>query len=163
MVKKLRFSKIDLVERVGALMLITYLDDDGNMYQWAPKWVDVENIFIKQINIERFNKPDSGWLNKFSKTAQNVIEGAQRIKGARKLSGHFEKYENEKLVISTSNKYNEYLTPAFDVNLRFLDEWLGTSVDIFELNGMVIRIRRTYQDEDYQYQTEEYPPTSTVS
>jgi len=64
MVKKLRFSKIELVERVGALMLVSFLDDDANMYQWAAKWSQVEEIYLKQINVERYNKPESKWLNR---------------------------------------------------------------------------------------------------
>ena len=163
MVKKLKFSKIDLVERTGALMLVSFLDDDGNMYQWAPKWADVEQIFLKQINVERFNKPESEWLNKFAKTAQDVVEGAQRIKSARKISGRFESYLMEQLVIRKLDKGCEYVTPAFDVSLHFLDEWLNSDVDVFVLNDMVIRLRRSSQDENFQYHFEEYPPTSVTS
>ena len=144
MVKKLRFSKIDLVERVGALLLVTFLDDAGNMYQWAPKWADVEQVFLRQINIERFNKPESAWLNKFAKTAQSVVEGAQRITSARKIDNQFYAYENEKLVIG-----DEYCTPGFEVTIPFLDAWLGCMVEAFLINDMVIRLRSG---------EEEYPP-----
>lgn len=162
MVKKLRFSKIDLVERVGALMLVTFLDDDGDMYQWAPKWKDVEQVFLKQINIERYNKPESEWLNKFAKTAQRLVEGAQRIESARKLSGKFERYEDEKLVIRLASGV-EYVTPGFDVTLDFLDEWLERYVDAFMLNNMVIRLSYGIQNESGEYEVIEYPPNSTSS
>ena len=65
MIKHLKFQKIQAVERRDALMLVWFLDDEGNMYDWAPKWEHVEEIFLKQINVERFNKPESEWLNKF--------------------------------------------------------------------------------------------------
>lgn len=162
MAKKLRFSRIDLVERVGALMLVTFLDDEGNMYQWAPKWKDVEQIFLKQINIERYNKPESEWLNKFAKTAQSVVEGAQRIESARKLSGWFDRYEKEKLVLRMSEGKFEYLTPGFDVTLDFLDYWLERHVEVFMINDIVIRVRYSFQDECGEYEVVEYPPTSTT-
>jgi len=136
MAKKLRFSKINLVERVGALMLVTFLDDDGNMYQWAPKWANVEQIFLKQINIERFNKPESAWLNKFAKTAQSVVEGAQRITSACKIDDAFIAYEDEKLLIGEG-----VYTPGFEVTLTFLDDWLGHAVEAFIINDLVIRLR----------------------
>jgi hypothetical protein len=151
MTKKLRFSKIDLTEHVGALMLVTFLDDDGNMYQWAPKWMDVEQIFLKQINVERFNKPESAWLNKFAKTAQSVVEGAQRITSARKINDQFKTYDDGKLVIG-----NDWCTPGFEVTLPFLDAWLGRMVEAFLINDMVIRLRTYWTDELDQ---EEYPPS----
>jgi len=147
MVKKLKFSKIDLIERVGALMLVTFLDDEGNMYQWAPKWSDVEQIFLKQINVERYNKPESAWLNKFAKTAQEVVENAQRIENAYKLTGKFEFYTEQKLQIGSS-----YLTPGFEVTLEFLDEWLKRYVEAFVVNDLVIRLREYNQD-----YVDEYP------
>ena len=160
MAKKLRFSRIDFVERVGALMLVTYLDEDGFMYQWAPKWADVEQIFLKQINIERFNKPESEFLNKFAKTAQNVVEGTQRISSARKLSGHFAEYSNGKLLLNRyGNEPPEYLTPGFEVSIKFLDEWLGENVDAFLINDIVIRISRLVGNENDEYLTLiNYPP-----
>lgn len=148
MVKKLRYSKIDFVERAGALMLVSFLDDDGNMYQWAPKWSQVEEIFLKQINVERFNKPESEWLNRFAKTAQEVVEGAQRIQSARKVSGMFTRYDEQKLVL---DDYKHLLTPGFEVTLDFLDKWLGWHVEAFVINDIVIRLRRQvdYEAEDY--------------
>jgi hypothetical protein len=57
MIKKLRYSRLDFVERTGTLMLVTLLDESGELYQWAPKWKEVEQIFLKQINVERFKEP----------------------------------------------------------------------------------------------------------
>lgn len=166
MVKRLRFSKIDLVERTGALMLVTYLDDAGEMYQWAPKWADVEQIFLKQINVERFNKPESEFLNKFARTTQNVVEGAQRIRSAHKLSGRLGRYSDDKLVITpTLGEVAEYLIPAFEVTLKFLDDWLGESVEAFVVNDMIIRLTKWGpQQEGEEYVTLiSYPPNDAQS
>lgn len=146
MVKKLRFSKINLVERIGALMLVTFLDDDGNMYQWAPKWADVEQVFLKQINIERYNKPDSEWLNKFADTAQKVVEGAQRVESAHKTSGSFKSYHKQKLIIG-----DHTYTPGFEVTLQFLDNLLGLNVEAFLVNDLVIRLRSYGADGILEY------------
>ncbi|MBM2825424.1 MAG: phosphoribosylaminoimidazole-succinocarboxamide synthase [Dehalococcoidales bacterium] len=118
MIKHLKFQKIQAVERRGALMLVWLLDDEGNMYDWAPKWDDVEQIFLKQINVERFNKPESEWLNKFAKTAQNVVEGAQRIQSAVKVSGHFDALREGELVLNKSR-----FTPGFEVTLLVQAGW----------------------------------------
>ena len=155
MVKKLRFSKIDLVERAGALMLVTFLDDDGNMYQWAPKWADVQQVFLKQTNIERFNKPKSEWLNKFAQTVQKVVEGAQRIESAYKVSGWFKRYAEQKLVL-VSGKEEHLLTPGFEVSVDFLDNWIDDYVEAFVINDIVIRLRVYSEDTDTV--EKEYPP-----
>ena len=136
MVKHLKFHKIQAVGRRGALMLVWFLDDEANMYDWAPKWADVDEIYKKQINVERFNKPESEWLNKFAKTAQEVVEGAQRIESARKASGQFLRFTDGKLLIDS-----EAIVPGFEVTVRFLDEWLRESVEVFILNDIAFRIR----------------------
>ncbi|MEK7872536.1 MAG: hypothetical protein AAB502_01600, partial [Chloroflexota bacterium] len=120
-------------------------------YDWAPKWADVEKLFLKQINVERFNKPESEWLNRFAKTAQNVVEGAQKIKSATKIFGRFVKYEDEKMVIEGKGPF----TPAFDVTLNFLDSWLNTRVEVLVLNEMAVRLKELG---DFDSVVREYPP-----
>jgi hypothetical protein len=161
MVKRLRYSKIDLVERQGALMLVTFLDDEGNMYQWAPKWSEVEQVFLKQINVERFNKPESTFLNRFAKTTQSVVEGAQRIVSAHKLDGWFERYDDEKLVLRASDKVIHNCVPGFEVTLPFLDTWVGRYVEAFVVNDIAIRLRLYWTNENDEREFEEYPPKET--
>jgi hypothetical protein len=151
MIKHLKFHNIQAVERRGALMLVWFLDDEGNMYDWAPKWVDVEQIFLKQINVERFNKPESQWLNKFAKTAQEVVEGAQRIESAHKGYGRFSRFTDGKLSIDSG-----LIVPGFEVTLDFLDKWLGQYVEVFIINDIAIRLR-VYSDENEVLW--EYPPS----
>ena len=143
MIKHLQFSKIQAVERRGALMLVWFLDAEGNMYDWCPKWEEVEKIYLKQINVERFNKPESEWLNRFAKTTQKVVEGAQRIESAHKALGGFVRYEEQKLVIDPGSQLPDlWLTPGFEVTLNFLDNWLGAWVELFIVNDIIIRIRK---------------------
>lgn len=122
-------------------MLVWFLDDKGNMYDWAPKWADVEQVFLKQINVERFNKPESEWLNKFAKTTQGVVEGAQRIQSARKVWGQFVAYHDQRLILEDSDGIQTPATPAFEVTIEFLDEWLQTYVEALLVNDTVIRVR----------------------
>ena len=154
MVKHLKFHNIQAVERRGALMLVWFLDDEGNMYDWAPKWADVEKIFLKQINVERFNKPESEWLNKFAKTAQEVVEGAQRIESAHKVYGPLSTFRDGKLYITQHSEGERLIVPGFEVTLAFLDEWLGRYVEVFVVNNIAIRIREKADGEVL----EEYPP-----
>ena len=146
MVKRLQFSKIQLVERKGALMLVSFLDDEGNMYNWAPRWVEVKEVFEKQINVERFNKPESEWLNKFARTAQEIVEGAQRIESAYKVWGRFVVYRQQKLHIETGGEGVYELTPGFEVTISFLDSWLENDVEAFVVNDIVIRLRISETD-----------------
>lgn len=165
MVKHLQFSKIQAVERRGALMLVWFLDSEGNMYDWSPKWEEVEKIYLKQINVERFNKPESQWLNRFAKTAQQVVEGAQGVESAYKVSGRLQRYEEQKLIIHSQEErlpfdgFFEFLgprraqtapelvtverrlVPGFEVSLDFLDKWLGADVVLFVVNDIAIKIR----------------------
>lgn len=128
-------------------MLVSFLDDDGNMYNWPPKWADVEQIYLKQTNVERFNKPESEWLNRFAKTAQQVVEGAQRIQSGYKVRGEFTEYREEKLMISpTAESYGVIpspfeITPGFEVTISFLDNWLGRWVEALVVNDIVIQLR----------------------
>jgi hypothetical protein len=158
MIKHLKFDKIQAVERRGALMLVWFLDDEGNMYDWAPKWADVEKLYLKQINVERFNKPDSDWLNKFAKTAQTVVENAQRTESARKIYGVLSEYRDGKLVISARRGgLVGYIVPGFEVSLDFLDSWLGKSnVEVFVINNIGIRIKDLNN-------LNEYPPLEEES
>ena len=149
MVKHLKFHNIQAVERRGALMLVSFLDDEVNMYNWAPKWADVEKIFLKQINVERFNKPESEWLNKFAKMMQEVVEGAQRIESASKVYGNFSEFTDGKLLIDS-----QLIVPGFEVTLDFLDKWLGDYVEVFLVNNIAIRIKVN----DEEGESEEYPP-----
>jgi hypothetical protein len=164
MVKKLKYSKIEFVDRTGALMLVDFLDEEGNAYNWAPKWSEVEQVFLKQINVERFNKPDSLWLNKFAKTAQNVVEGAQKINSALKTECQIKWIQDGKILLHQTGAKTETdraYTPAFDVTIDFLDKWLNRFVEVLIINDLVIRLRFSYQDESGNYCTEDYPPVET--
>ncbi len=158
MVKKLRFGKVQLVERQGALLLVQFLDDAGELYDWAPKWADVEQIFLKAINIERFNKPEGLFLNKFAATAKQVVEGAQRIESCEKVSGKFERLVNGQLQIRNGGGEYHSITPGFEVSLRFLDDWIGRYIDILVVNNIGIEIKGGYQNEEGNTTYDIYPP-----
>lgn len=137
-------------------MLVTFLDDDGNMYQWAPKWAEVEQVFLKQINVERFNKPESAFLNRFANTAQSVVEGAQRITSAYKLSGIFEKYDDECLLIRDGSVLRSCV-PGFEITTAFLDVWLNQNVELLVINDIAFRVRSSWYESDAGLTRDEYP------
>jgi hypothetical protein len=163
MIKRLKYSKIELKERTGALMIVNFLDDDANMYEWCPKWAEVEQVFLKQINVERHNKPESEFLNRFASTAQSVVEGAQQIDSAFKIFGQLTEYQNQKLVFQVSGTTQKMsVTPGFDVTISFLDKWLNQyDVEVFTVNDVVFRLRHFRQDENGNVDCEEYPAIET--
>jgi len=159
MAKRLQYSRIQLVPKNGALMLVSLLDDEGNAYTWAPKWSEVRETFMKQVNVERHNKPDSQFLNQFARTVQDVVEGAQRITSAYKVQGYFIKYEDGKLVIENPIEERYELMPAFDVSVSFLDTWLRRNVEALVVNNMVIRLSYLITTDNIKEGIiEEYPP-----
>lgn len=158
MIKRLKFSKIDVVERTGVLMRVHFLDDEGNMYDWAPKWKDVEQMFLKGITTERFNKPESEFLNKFAGTIQEVVEGAQRIDSAYKVYGTFQFYRNQKLIVHDNEEDIDLeIMPGFEVTVDFIDEWLNSTriIEVLVINDIAIRLRVYSYNDEVEMQ---YPP-----
>lgn len=179
MSKRLRFSKIQLKERAGALMLVRFLDDEGNMYDWCPKWGEIDKIFWSQIDVERFNKPESEWLGHFTDRHQEALKRVQEVKSAEKVHGKFARFEEQKLVIQYQEKrrvitdmsFNLFsrgqegaehrlvtverkLSPGFVITSSFLDKWLGRDVEVFIINGIAFQIR---EYGDWGGIIEEYP------
>ena len=141
MITKLRFQSLRRIPRQGLLLLVQFIDDDGNMYEWAPAWKDVYRIFNESIDVERFNKPESEFLDRFAETVTRVIDGAQRIDGAYKVTGGFTRYTGGKIVLELGQWDHEELTPAFEVTVSFLDRWLHRHVEAFVINDVVVRLR----------------------
>ena len=59
---KAMFVRHELVEKEGqdrrqALMRVEFQGDDGNVYDWWPKWRDVCEIFRQAVLVERANNP----------------------------------------------------------------------------------------------------------
>lgn len=153
--KKLRFSKINLVPRYGALMTVEFLDEESDLYSWAPKIDEVEKLFLKLINVERFNKPEGKWLDRLAEVTAKAAEGAQRIEFAHKLRGRFSAYHDQKLVIEPEvGRTAVPLTPAFEVTFEFLDEWLERWIEVFLLNKLAVRLREYDQNGNVEA---EYP------
>jgi hypothetical protein len=58
MAKLLRFKESDwkYKENDFALFVVTLQDDQGNEYEWAPKWVDLADIFTGAPMTEELNE-----------------------------------------------------------------------------------------------------------
>ena len=90
--KILKFARLQMEQVRGARALLTvkFMDNDGEVYSWAPKWDDAERLFLKAINTESFNKPESEWLPRFSKTVKETAESiTQPIQNAYKVTAVF--------------------------------------------------------------------------
>jgi|SRR6056297_2558471 len=159
MPQKLDFHKVSLKKRTGALMLVEFLDRNGDLYDWAPKWNDIREIFKKAINVERFNKPESDFLNDFSNTINEVVEGAQRLESGYKLRGQLEKYEEQRLLLRTGTTNYVKLTPSFDVTFEFLDTWLDRDVEALVINDMCVKLQEVSYNKSggYDYKNNIYP------
>ena len=72
--KILKFSRFHMeqVRAARALLTIKFLDGQGEAYSWAPKWNYTEQLFLKAINVESFNKRESEWLPRFSRTVKET-------------------------------------------------------------------------------------------
>ena len=134
MIKKLTFSKTDLSEPAGNLVLVTFLDDEGNTYQWAPGWAEVEQLFSKR---------------------------SQSITSAHKVTGTLASYDGGKLIVDTSDGEHSAYFPAFEVTENFLDLWLSISnyITFFVVNDMVIRLNALERLDYNRTVFLEYPPT----
>ncbi len=151
--KLLRFSRIQIepVRNLPALLTVKFLDDQGDYYSWGPGWADVEQLFLKAINTEAFNKPESEWLNNFAKTVQQVSESAvQPVQDAYKVFGTFSRLKGGKLQIisevfdSRDNFIREDETeirPLFAITSEFLDHWLGRYVEVLVINEVAVHMR----------------------
>ena len=141
-----------------ALLTVKFMDHGGEVYSWMPRWADTEQLFLKAINTEQFNKPESDWLPRFAKTVRETAEGVnQSLQDAYKVSGQFVALNESKLVISDGkNEPPEEVTPLFPLTIEFLDEWLGVNVEVLIVNGVGVQIGRF--DDWGQTRVAVYPP-----
>ena len=157
--KILKFSRFQMepVKGARALLTIKFLDSQGEAYSWAPKWNDTEQLFLKAINVESFNKPESEWLPRFSRTVKETAESvAQPIQDAEKLRGYFVSVSNGKLVLEILTGFDSpprtaSVTPLFPISFDFLDTWLEKHVEVFIINKVCVQIsyqngKRVYPD-----------------
>lgn len=139
-----------------ALLTLKFLDDVGDAYSWMPRWSDAEQLFLKAISIESFNKPESEWLPRFARTVKETAESVnQPIDAAYKVKGTLAECREGKLVLecgSWNNDETHLLLPLFPITFEFLDNWLGSHVEALVINGVTVQLRDTIET----YAT--YPP-----
>jgi hypothetical protein len=155
--KILKFARIqhEPVRGARALLTIKFMDGAGEVYSWAPKWDEAEQLFLKAINTEFFNKPESEWLPRFAKAVKETAESvSQPIQDAYKVSGRFSVVHEGKLCIGEYGDYGQVseehlITPLFPVTFEFLDTWLHNDVEVLVINGIAVQIRNGYSKEIY--------------
>lgn len=129
------------------MLTVKFLDDQGEAYSWAPRWNDAEQLFLKAINVESFNKPESEWLSRFSRTVRETAESvAQPIQDATKLRGQFVSVNEGRLIFEIYEAYNAPPSVAsvpalFPIHMDFLDAWLDEDVEALVINKVCVQIR----------------------
>lgn len=158
--KRIKYSNLQLQPGppgARALLTVKFMDDDGEVYSWMPTWAEAEQLFLKAINTESFNKPESDWLPRFANTVQETAEAVnQPIQQARKIYGVFDSLNEGKLVIHTRHSGGylvQEVTPLFPVDYEFLTLWLGRQITAIEINGIGVKLWHETQNG----RREEYP------
>lgn len=125
-----------------ALLTVKFMDDEGEVYTWMPRWADTEQLFLRAINTEQFNKPESDWLPRFANTVRETAESVnQSLQDGYKVSGQFVALSDRKLVISDGESAPpEEVTPLFPLTIEFLARWLDTYVEVLVINGVGVQI-----------------------
>lgn len=154
--KILKYTRFQMepVRGSRALLTVKFLDDTGEAYSWAPRWNDTEQLFLKAINTESFNKPESEWLPRFSRLVKETAEGVtQPIQNAYKVWAIFAAVREGKICFEENdgfqNTQEHLLTPLFPVTFEFLDSWLNTNVEVLVMNGVAVQIKNVKNGEVY--------------
>jgi len=130
-----------------ALLTIKFMDGQGDdVYSWMPTWHEVEQLFLKSINTEYFNKPESEFLPRFANIVRQTAEGVnQSVQGAYKVSGKLAYINDDgKLVIGDGKDVPpEEVTPLFPLSIKFCDEWIDEYVEVLVVNDVAVQISRT--------------------
>ncbi len=155
--KILKFSRfqIEPVRGDRGLLTVKFLDNNGEAYSWAPKWNDAEQLFLKAINVESFNKPESEWLSSFSRTVKHTAENVPHpVQSAFKLQGRLASIKDGKLQIEQYGNYNEVenvesVQPLFHIGFEFLEKWLDRFVEVLVINDVCVQLRDDMNHEIY--------------
>jgi hypothetical protein len=59
--------KEDLLPSGKTLLYLHFEDNYGNKYRWTPPWKDLEEVFIKAIDMEKRNYPEGAWDDELKK------------------------------------------------------------------------------------------------
>ena len=123
-------------------MVVQFLDDDHNPYEWSPSPNEVERIFLHSIDVEESSEPESGGLDAFASIVGRAADRGQGVENAETLKGYFE-YDDQKLVLSLwGDKGEEQLISAFYVASGFFDKWLQDDAEAFVTKGYAVRVTR---------------------
>lgn len=56
--KKLKYSRLERQPGppgARVLLIAKFMDDEGEVYSWMPRWPEAEQLFLQAINTESFN------------------------------------------------------------------------------------------------------------
>jgi hypothetical protein len=141
--KRLRWSgtKVSSFSDGRACLVVQFLDQEGNLLEWVPAWSQVQALFERACNTEVVNKPDSGWVEGFAKTANDVFRSLEPHHEAYKVTGRLERVSEGSLIIRDGDSgVAEELPAAFRLTDQFFRYWLGSNVTALVVNGYATRL-----------------------
>lgn len=161
-VTRLRWAKMRTSDTFadGRVRLhIQFMDEKGNLYDWTPKWKDVNDLFVKASTTEVFNKPGSEWVKQFAQTSKEVFERYAGIKDAYLVKGWLSSIRGGKLVLHAPERVWQFdpesgeafpsvqpgeVLGAYPVAFDLTEEWLSghlqTWVSCLVINGVVVKV-----------------------
>jgi hypothetical protein len=64
---KYKGYKEDPLPSNNTLLYLYFEDNYGNRFRWTPPWKDLEEVFIKAIDVEKRNYPEGAWDEELKK------------------------------------------------------------------------------------------------
>jgi len=136
-----------------------FMDGEGNLYEWTPKWKDVNDLFMKASTTEVFNKPGSDWVKEFAQASKEVFDRYVGIRDAYTVKGWLSSVRGGKLVLRASERVWEFDPEAaeyfpsvqpgevlgtYPVAFELTEEWLAghlqTWVSCLVINGVIVKV-----------------------
>lgn len=168
--KRLKFANFEVQKFPDgrAQLVVRFLDGEANQYVWTPQWVHVQQLLLKSVNTEQFNRPKGPWVKDFAEAARQVFQNATSdIVEAELVEGTFAAYREQKLVIELERKrpavfpldvlnlpIQKLLPAAFEVTPQFLRRWLNSYVHCLVINGIAVEI---WHEGDFGQLLSSYP------
>jgi len=123
-------------------LVVQFLDQQGDLLEWVPAWTQVQLLFERACNAEVVNKPDSGWVEGFARTANDVFRSLETYREAYKVTGKLARVSGGNLVIVDSEDTAQVDLPvAFQLTEHFFRYWLGRhKVTALVINGYITRL-----------------------
>ena len=106
------------------LLYLDFEDNYANRFRWTPRWKDLEEVFIKAIDVEKRNYPEGAWDEELKKiiikspsrphdkdifkASDSIINEHDMVKTFDRLAGFAEFYESQAYSLIKFLKFFDY-------------------------------------------------------